>query len=153
VQALEAEVDLISDYVAQVDEPAVQDYLFLALSHSLATKVSLRWMGTGGGRFAVEVASRLLLQIFLAHIHMMLSKTRIYRAFREQGWLRRPGTARFQTLDASGILVEDGSVHAVVTSPPYLPASSGRETYLRSRAVSLVALNLLTGAEIMACER
>jgi hypothetical protein len=45
------------------------------------------------------------------------------------------------------------SVRAVVTSPPYLPASSGRETYLRSRAASLIALGLMEEKEILQREQ
>jgi hypothetical protein len=55
--------------------------------------------------------------------------------------------------DAGALPLASGSVAGVITSPPYLPASSGRENYLRSKAPSLLALGLLGAAGVEALDR
>src|SRR5205085_973123 len=41
-----------------------------------------------------------------------------------------------------------GQFDILVTSPPYLPASSGRESYAKARALSLLALNMADHANV-----
>jgi hypothetical protein len=47
----------------------------------------------------------------------------------------------------------DGSVSLILTSPPYLPASSGRENYLIGKSVSITALGIISTEEIEAKEK
>jgi tRNA G10 N-methylase Trm11 len=153
--ATEREASRIKDAINAYDHETGRQFLQLALSHALATKISLRWMGTGDNRFALQVARRPLTSIVSAHLE------KIAASFRERDSLVADGMLDVSNLGNSTILQGDSrslpfpdeSVDGIVTSPPYLPASSGRETYLRSRACSLTALDLLSEEEILEREQ
>lgn len=148
---IERDASRIKDAISTYDHEPGRQLLQLALSHALATKISLRWMGTGDNRFALAVARRPLESIMQAHLH------KIGASFNERDSLTADGSLDISNLGSATILQGDSrslpfpdeSVDGIVTSPPYLPASSGRETYLRSRACSLTALDLLTEEEIL----
>lgn len=148
---VESEVAAVQSALATVPSGPGRELLRLALSHALATKVSLRWMGTGDNRFALAVAKRSVLQLLRAQ----LAKLRAGLEQRDQ--LVAGGSLALAALapsvvdlgDVRAMAYDDESFAGIATSPPYLPASSGRETYLRSRAPSLVALGLLTEAQIL----
>jgi hypothetical protein len=114
----------------------------VCLSHALTKKLRLRFVGIGNGRFTFDVAKVRVLDLFI-------KKTRHVAAIAEGfDWLRRCGVS------LGKVTVERGSARdldqfcapqsldLVITSPPYIPASSGREHYARARAIPLV----LTGA-------
>jgi hypothetical protein len=50
--------------------------------------------------------------------------------------------------DARDLPGDSGPFDLLVTSPPYLPASSGRETYAKARVLSFLALGMLEGAGV-----
>lgn len=54
--------------------------------------------------------------------------------------------------DARQIPLSSESVDSVVTSPPYMPASSGRENYLKSKAYAMTVLGLIAPDTINALE-
>lgn len=148
--SIELDIALIRTAIARLREGEAKRLMLLALSHALATKVSLRWMGTGDPRFSLSVARRSLRSIFYSHTNYLHKRLRERDELWTSGVLRADlGEARTQLGDAKHLPWADGSIDGIVTSPPYLPASSGRETYLRSRAPSLVALGLLTEAELL----
>lgn len=154
VAAFEADTNALLAAINGGFEGTVRDWLLLALSHALATKISLRWMGTGDDRFALEVAKRSLRSIFVSHLDLMVQKAQVYRALREARVLPALAPTKFDIQDATcASSLRRGSIDGIVTSPPYLPAASGRETYLRSRAISLIALGLLSEAEVLERER
>jgi hypothetical protein len=150
---LEIEVGALLRWIRSIEDPTLADCCRLALSHALATRVSLRWMGTGDDRFALEIGRRSVTSLFASQLRLMAAKADVYRSLRQSHRLNEPGNSRFAVHDATALPLNDSTVDAVVTSPPYLPAASGRETYLRSRAVSLVALGLMSEPEILATER
>lgn len=147
---IERDASRIKDAITTYGQEPGRQFLQLALSHALATKISLRWMGTGDNRFALAVARRPLDSITQAHLN------KLEASFGERDSLTADGSLDISSLGSANILQGDSrslpfpdeSVDGIVTSPPYLPASSGRETYLRSRACSLTALDLLTEKEI-----
>lgn len=153
VKQFEAEVNALLAAINSFDQGPVRDWLLLGLSHALATKISLRWMGTGDDRFALEVSPRALATIFRNQLKLMAEKAEVYRAIRAAGILGSPGLTTLAAHDVTASPLPSASVDGIVTSPPYLPAASGRETYLRSRAISLIALNLLTEEEVLEYER
>jgi hypothetical protein len=154
VAAFEADTNALLAVINEEFDGTVRDWLLLALSHALATKISLRWMGTGDDRFALEVAKRSLRSVFVSHLDLMVQKAQVYRALRTAKVLSAPASTQFGVQDATvASSLRRGSIDGIVTSPPYLPAASGRETYLRSRAISLIALGLLSEAEVLERER
>jgi tRNA G10 N-methylase Trm11 len=54
--------------------------------------------------------------------------------------------------DARWLPLEDACVDCIVTSPPYMPASSGRENYLKSKAYAMTALGLIAPDAVDALE-
>jgi hypothetical protein len=127
--------------IAQV--PAHLQSLFkVCLSHALTKKIRLRFVGIGNGRFTFDVAKVRVLELFLKKSYHMLA---ISEAFT---WLKRCGVhlGNVEVHRNSATNITDvfppNSIDLVLTSPPYIPASSGREHYARARAIPLV----LTGA-------
>ncbi|SIT35152.1 hypothetical protein BN2475_40023 [Paraburkholderia ribeironis] len=149
---IESEATFIKQIISNCQDKETKELFELALSHALATKVSLRWMGTGDNRFALEIAKRSVYAIFRAQLEFMLRKLDSWGALRDGGMVDQYGDVSVGVSDCAKLPLADDSVDAVVTSPPYLPAASGRETYLRSRAASLVALGLMTEEAIHECE-
>lgn len=148
---IEAEVTSARVALEAVEPGGAKELVRVALSHAVATKISLRWMGTGDNRFALAVAKRSVLAI----LNSQLKKIRAALVQRDE--LLRAGSLKLGELasaaastgDVRAMDFESEAFEGIVTSPPYLPASSGRETYLRSRAPSLVAMGLLTEEEII----
>lgn len=151
---IQLEVNVIRAGLESCPASPALPLLRLALSHALATKVSLRWMGTGDNRFALAVAKRTISQIFATHV-AKIRQALVQRDELVQLGVLDPdelGEADLRLGDARHLPYDDETFAGVVTSPPYLPASSGRETYLRSRAPSLIALELMSEEEILARE-
>lgn len=154
-QEIAAEATILRTAIRTCPNDDGRRFLRLALSHALATKISLRWMGTGDNRFALAVARRSLARIMVLHLQKML------RLLEQRDTLAADGRLDLDALgrvainhgDARRLPYDAETFDGVVTSPPYLPASSGRETYLRSRACSLVALDLATEPEILSREQ
>ncbi|MGC8732024.1 MAG: DNA methyltransferase [Halothiobacillaceae bacterium] len=152
LDSVEGEGTLIKEIIQGCPDGETKALFELAFSHAMATKVSLRWMGTGDNRYALEIAKRSLYAIFIAQLHYMVRKLGSWAALRDGGIVRNYGDVDVGVSDCATLPLADSSVDAVVTSPPYLPAASGRETYLRSRAASLVALGLMSEEAIHDCE-
>ncbi|MBE9013913.1 hypothetical protein IQ250_27365, partial [Pseudanabaenaceae cyanobacterium LEGE 13415] len=152
ITEIEREIGYIRGEIFGIEEENVKDLFLMVLSHAIATKLSLRWMGTGDDRFALEVATRPLSKIFVSHAKMVIDKLVVYQDLRSAGVVPAPGHASISVAEASKLPLPDELVDGIVTSPPYLPAASGRETYLRSRASSIMALNLMTEKEILDTE-
>ena len=143
---IEAEVDALAGTIHALDDPLIRNAGKLALSHSIATKINLRWMGTGDNRFSLTVTKSSIISIFVQHVRAMA------RALRRAGMmLPCVDLSRCQAVEGSAVClpIADESIDGIVTSPPYLPASSGRETYLRSRGPSIIALNLLSEQQLL----
>lgn len=144
IEVIEEDASAIVAHVASLPDRCARELGAMMLSHALSTKLSLRWVGTGDNRFALEVTQRDLNSLARSHLKRLRANHRatcsLQLAGRAMEALQGVKVLN-RSADALGIPSE--SVDAVVTSPPYLPASSGRETYLRSRAPGIVALHLL----------
>lgn len=121
--------------------PELRPLLRVLLSDAIARKVRLRFLGTGVGRFSLNVRKTPLAQT----ISDALRRYALAAASRE--WLEetlrlRPAEAQVVVADARRTELDASSFDVLVTSPPYLPASSGRESYTKGRALSLIALGL-----------
>ncbi|QFP77751.1 TRM11 family methyltransferase [Deinococcus sp. AJ005] len=107
-------------------------YDIILLSDALNKKIKYRYIGIGNGRYTVELQKRKMSERYFAKKkELELNSTVIHGLVNDQN------TARFITLgDASDIKVwPSEKFDLIITSPPYLPASSGRETYYSTRAV------------------
>ena len=115
----------------------------LALSDALTRKFNVRMLGTGSGRFSLEIAKTDLNSL------ININKTQLYRALSTTSLLKRIYNIRLsepiiEQGDATQRKYEDSKFDIIVTSPPYLPAASGREDYLVGKMISLKAIGGLS---------
>jgi SAM-dependent methyltransferase len=120
----------------------------VCLSDALTRKLRMRFLGTGVGRFALEPARQSVRGLFVRRYQAVCREATLQRDLYRAAGLAFATPAETVTADARDLPVASGSIAAVLTSPPYLPASSGRENYLRSKAPSLLALGLLDADDI-----
>lgn len=125
--------------------------LHIALSDALSRKFKFRFLGLGYGRFSLSIQPRRLRLMFADNLSYMLNAIAAWRWLRAQTGIS-PAPITVVQGDARRLPLEDESVESVVTSPPYMPASSGRESYLKSKAYALTALGLLDPDAVDALE-
>lgn len=118
----------------------------IALSDALTRKFNIRMMGTGSGRFALEIAKTSIQSLIKGNMKSSIEALKTVENLKELYKLTMP-TPSVYLGDATNRNCIDGSCDIIVTSPPYLPASSGREDYLVGKMISLKALGLLDNKE------
>jgi tRNA G10 N-methylase Trm11 len=123
----------------------------IALSDALNRKFVMRMMGTGVGRFALEIAKTSLDSLMKANFSNLLQSIQTARSL-QQDYRLSLGTANIYHGTATALPFPDAHFSMILTSPPYLPASSGREDYLIGKSISNLALGLMTEAEIEAAD-
>ncbi len=127
--------------------PQVRPLFRVLMSDAISRKIRMRFLGTGVGRFSLTFAKTSIAQIFSK------SLTKYAKVAATCEWLRHTihldfADAQVAKADARHIPDDLGRFDILVTSPPYLPASSGRESYAKSRAPSLIALGMRRHDEI-----
>jgi len=123
----------------------------ICLSDALTRKFVIRMLGTGVGRFALEIAKTSLDTLIISNFKMLVHSVLVARSLID-GYGIKLGKASVHLGTAVCLPFNDNSFSIVVTSPPYLPASSGREDYLVGKATSIIALDLMTDDEIEEAE-
>lgn len=120
--------------------PAARDLYRVLMSDAITRRVRMRFLGTGVGRFSLTFSRTPLAELFLRSLRRYVGVAAAWE------WLRDLLDLR---LAPAEVLAGDarepapgGPFDLIVTSPPYLPASSGRESYARARAPALLALGL-----------
>jgi DNA modification methylase len=143
---LSKEIDAVQVAVAACS-PQVRRLFRVLMSDAISRKIRMRFLGTGVGRFSLTFAKTPIAQIF----SKSLKKYAKVAAMSE--WLRHTihlhfADAQVVKADARHIPDDLGRFDILVTSPPYLPASSGRESYAKARAPSLIALGMRRHDEV-----
>ena len=119
----------------------------VALSNALNKKFTIRMMGTGVNRFALEIASTPLEKLVTSGLAILGSSSHAVSVLKKVFDIQL-GTPSVLHGSATDLPIQDSSISLILTSPPYLPASSGREDYLVGKAISNTAIGLMTEAEI-----
>jgi DNA modification methylase len=137
---LSREISLIQTAIS-ASEPQVRKLLSVLMSDAISRKIRMRFMGTGVGRFSLTFAKTPLLNIFTNSLEQYVKVAAMCE------WLQQTLHLRFAdaeviAADTRNIPQNLGKFDILITSPPYLPASSGRESYAKARALSLIALGL-----------
>lgn len=118
----------------------------IALSDALTRKFTIRMMGTGSGRFALEIGKTSLQSLLKANMVSSIHALNVISALKSSYGLTIKDANVYKG-DATHRECADNSCDIIVTSPPYLPASSGREDYLVGKMISLKALGLYDDKE------
>ncbi|MBW3623465.1 MAG: site-specific DNA-methyltransferase [Armatimonadetes bacterium] len=127
--------------VVEGSAPEARNLLRVLMSDAICRKIRMRFLGTGVGRFSLTVGSRPLSRMFLQ------SLSHAAKAAAAGEWLREnlrlnPAPGQALVGDARRLPDRIGAFDLILTSPPYLPASSGRESYAKAHAPSLIALGM-----------
>lgn len=153
IEQLEYE-QTIAKWIDAIDKliaPETKHLFEICLSDALTRKFVIRMMGTGVGRFALEIAKTSLDTLMASNFRMLINSTYVANALIE-GYGLTLGEAKVYNGTAVDLPFESDSFSITITSPPYLPASSGREDYLVGKAISCTALNLMSDDEIEEAE-
>jgi DNA modification methylase len=121
--------------------PQVRSLFRVLMSDAIARRVRMRFLGTGVGRFSLTFGRTPVPDIFVRSLARSVNAAAAMEWLRETLGLRLAG-AQIIEGDARSVPGRLGYFDMVLTSPPYLPASSGRESYAKARAPSLIALGL-----------
>lgn len=126
----------------------IQPLMRVCLSHALTKKLRLRFVGIGNGRFTIDVAKVGVLDLFVKKAFHLVAISEVFE------WLKRSGLKLADTEVIRGsakdlkALLGARKADLIITSPPYIPASSGREHYARARAIPLVFTGAATLKEL-----
>jgi len=122
------------------------DLLAVMASDAVTKKVRYRFIGVGNGKYTIEIIKKPLLERVAEKIERCRQLAFVFPELRDVVGVRfgnvqvSDGDAR----DGSSWSVRQG-IGTIITSPPYLPASSGREHYASARALAFSVLGLDPG--------
>ncbi|GAK61023.1 hypothetical protein U27_00921 [Candidatus Vecturithrix granuli] len=143
---LSAEIGRVRTAVAMSD-PTVRDIFQIFMSDAIARKIRMRFLGTGVGRFSLTFARETIPRLFMQAVRKYVKVLAAYQVLRESIHLNFADTAVLEA-DTRSLPDAIGTFDILLTSPPYLPAASGRESYAMARAPSLIATGLRTHQEV-----
>jgi DNA modification methylase len=128
-------------------DPRVENLFRVLMSDAISRRIRMRFLGTGVGRFSLTFSKTPLEQIFTRSLERYTKVAATFEWLLET--LHLPAAdAQVVEASATSIPQEVGEFDILVTSPPYLPASSGRESYAKARAPSLIALGITTHEDV-----
>lgn len=137
--------------INSIKDNETRQLLWICLSDALTRKFVIRMMGTGVGRFALEIAKTSLDTLMTSNLRALTKSCHAAQSLIEAYKISLgKGTVHHGT--AVSLPFGNNSFSVIITSPPYLPASSGREDYLVGKAISCLALNLMSDDEIEVAE-
>lgn len=125
-----------------------EELFFTLASDAVTKKVRYRFIGVGNGKYTIEIIRQPLLERMREKV---VRSQQLADVFAEIGSRlnTKLGAVNVSLGDArerSTWPVKEG-VDVIVTSPPYLPASSGREHYASSRALAFSVLGYRPGED------
>lgn len=124
---------------------SARDLVSVIASDAVTKKIRYRFIGVGNGKYTIE----LIKQPLLARVREKIERCRqLENVFAELATELGVKYGQVTVVDGDARnavtwLAESDSL--VVTSPPYLPASSGREHYAASRALAFAVLGYEPG--------
>lgn len=137
--------------ISKVANDDIQQILKVCLSDAITRKFNIRMLGTGVGRFALEIRNKDLSNIITSNFRYAIRAASIIDTIKKAYDISFEESAVYNDT-ATKMPLPDDCATIVLTSPPYLPGSSGRENYLISKSISITALGLMTIQEIQQVE-
>ncbi len=121
--------------------------LLVALSDAISRKLKFRFLGLGYGRFSLNIMQGRIAHMFRDNLTYLANSLAVWNWIWRSAQLTLPPSASHLG-DARTLPFDDATFDCIVTSPPYMPASSGRENYLKSKALAMTALGLLKAQDV-----
>lgn len=126
--------------------------LQVALSDAISRKLKFRFLGLGYERFSLNISRGRIIDMFRNNLEYLAKSIAVWH------WLRNAANPKLalsevRLNDARSLPFEEEQFDLIATSPPYMPASSGRENYLKSKALAMTALGLIEPSEIDSYEK
>jgi hypothetical protein len=125
-----------------------EELFFTLASDAVTKKVRYRFIGVGNGKYTIEIVRQPLIDRMREKVLRSQQLAGVFGEI-ESRLNTKLGTVNVSLGDARDRAtwpVKDG-VDVIVTSPPYLPASSGREHYASSRALAFAVLGYRPGED------
>ena len=132
--------------------PKVNIIARIVLSDAISRKLKFRFLGLGYGRFALNVATGRIVDSFRHGLDYLAKSVAVWHWLRHEASIH-PGPSSVHIGDVRALGIGESACDLIVTSPPYMPASSGRENYLKSKGLAMIALGLVRSEEIEMYER
>lgn len=141
-----SEIQLVR-YAIAVASPRFKDIFQVLMSDAIARKIKMRFLGTGVGRFSLSFTKKSIPDSFTNSAQKYICSLAAVE------WLKQTIHLTFSKAhavngDARKLEPELGLFDILLTSPPYLPAASGRESYAKARMPSLLALGMKTHEDV-----
>jgi methylase of polypeptide subunit release factors len=125
-----------------------EELFFTLASDAVTKKIRYRFIGVGNGKYTIEIIRQSLLERMREKVLRSQQLAGVFNeiATRLHTKLGAVTVSLGDARDRSTWPVREG-VDVIVTSPPYLPASSGREHYASSRALAFSVLGYRPGED------
>ncbi len=125
-----------------------EELFFTLASDAVTKKVRYRFIGVGNGKYTIEIVRQPLLERMRGKVHRSQQLAGVFSEIqsRLKTKLGTVNVALGDARDRHTWPLQEG-VDVIVTSPPYLPASSGREHYASSRALAFSVLGYRPGED------
>ncbi len=143
---LKTEMREVRRLAAGLGGPARRIVRVLA-SDAIDRRMKMRVLGTGVGRFSLRFTKTPMPERFVDALERTVRRAAAAAWARERLGIDFASGAAVVG-DARALPAAGGRADLVVTSPPYLPAASGRESYARARALSLIGLGMEDAAGV-----
>lgn len=121
----------------------------ILVSDAVSRRIKMRLLGTGIGRFSLSFSAQSIPRLLVRSLRRLANEVAAWYWLRAQFGLDL-APAEVLRGDARSLPESLGPFDLIVTSPPYLPASSGRESYAKARALSFLALEMLESDDVEA---
>lgn len=139
-------ITLARRIISSANTEIERDILSIICSDGLTRNVQFRFMGTGSGRFSLDMKKTPFAKVISKSIAELQKQVSMFKII-EQVLSLSLAPSRVDIGDATQPL-RKYAPSVVMTSPPYLPASSGRESYTKSRIFSHLAIRYLETEQI-----
>lgn len=111
--------------------------LEVLLSDAVTKKIRYRFVGIGNGRYTIEVVNQRITDRFSKKVASTLALCDAFEWLEKRCEVEFGKSLAFRASATSFHPPGEQPINICLTSPPYLPASSGREHYAAARALAL----------------
>lgn len=123
-----------------------KDLLRVLASDAVTKKIRYRFVGVGNGRYTIEVVKQPIVDRLREKLARCRELCGVFEELQTKfGFQFGRVTVKDGDSRSYGTWGVPGPAEIVITSPPYLPASSGREHYTASRALAFAVLGFQAG--------